>query len=179
MKFFFDLFPLLVFFIVFKFWGIFTATATAMGATVLQIIWVAVRKRRVDTMLWVNLMVIILFGGATLTFHNEAFIKWKPTVLYWVFASAMLVAQLSFRKNALKGMLNHKIDLPEKIWQQLNLAWSLFLAVLGALNLVIAYYFSTEMWVNFKLFGSSVLMLIFIVAQGVWLAKYIQEKPKN
>ncbi len=179
MKFLFDLFPLLVFFIAFKVWGIYAATATAIAATVLQIIWVALRKRRVEPMLWVNLGVIGIFGGATLIFHNESFIKWKPTVLYWLFAIAMMVAQFGFQKNSLKGMLNNKIDLPQRAWDQLNVAWAIFFAVLGALNLVIAYYLSTEMWVNFKLFGSSVLMLIFILAQSLWLAKHIQEKQKN
>ncbi len=179
MKFLFDLFPLLLFFIAFKFWGIFTATATAIVATLLQIVWVAWRKRQVDTMLWVNLAVITVFGGATLVFHNEAFIKWKPTVLYWLFSIVMVAAQLGFRKNPIKGMLGSKIILPEQVWNHLNLAWAIFFVVLGGFNLVIAYYLSTEMWVNFKLFGSSLCMLIFIIGQSFWLTKYVRESSED
>lgn len=179
MKFLFDLFPLLLFFIAFKFWGIFTATATAIVTALLQIVWVAWRKRRVDLMLWVNLAVITVFGGATLIFHNEAFIKWKPTVLYWLFSIVMVTTQFGFHKNPIKATLGSKIVLPERIWNQLNLAWTIFFVALGGFNLVIAYYLSTEMWVNFKLFGSSLCMLVFIIGQSLWLTKYVQEIPKD
>ena len=102
MKFLFDLFPIILFFVAFKLWGIFTATAVAIVATLVQIAWVAFRHRKVDPMLWVSLGVVTIFGGATLVLHNDTFIKWKPTVLYWAFSVALIVSQLAFNKNLIE-----------------------------------------------------------------------------
>ncbi|MBY0575528.1 MAG: septation protein A [Gallionellaceae bacterium] len=179
MKLLFDLFPVLLFFIAFKFQGIFVATAVAIGATIAQIIWVKYRHGKVDTMLWVSFAIVGVFGGATLLLHDETFIKWKPTVLYWLFSTILLFSSLLFNKNLIRLMLQEKIALPLHAWHRLNLSWSLFFAVLGFINLYVAFNYSTDEWVNFKLFGFTGLMMLFVIGQGIWLAKYIDEKKEH
>ena len=175
MKILFDLFPVILFFIVFKLFGIYAATASAIAATVLQIAWTKFRHGKVDTMLWVTFAIIAVFGGATLILHDETFIKWKPTVLYWVFAIVLLCSNLFLRKNLIHAMLHEKITLPMHVWNRLNLAWSLFFVVLGVVNLYVAFNYSTATWVNFKLFGATGMMLIFVLLQGLVIAKYLEE----
>src|SRR5258707_1215055 len=175
MKFLFDLFPIILFFVAFKIWGIFTATAVAIVATLVQIAWVAFRHRKVDPMLWVSLGVVTVFGGATLVLHNDTFIKWKPTALYWLFAGALIVSQVGFGKNLIEAMMGKQIVLPHRIWGQLNLAWAVFFAILGVVNLFVAFNYTTDQWVNFKLFGATGCLLVFIVGQSLWLAQYIEK----
>lgn len=179
MKLLFDLFPVILFFIVFKVAGVFAATATAIVATFVQVAWVKFRHGKVDTMLWVSLGIISVFGGATLLLHDETFIKWKPTILYWVFAVSLLCSAILFRKNLIRSMLQEKITLPDFVWDRLNLSWSAFFTLLGILNLYVAYNFSTDTWVNFKLFGATGLMLVFVIAQSALLAKYAEEDEKE
>jgi len=179
MKLLFDLFPVILFFVAFKFQGIFVATAVAIAATTVQIAWTKYRHGKVDVMLWVSFAIIAVFGGATLLLHDETYIKWKPTVLYWMFSAILLVSNIAFNKNLMKLLLQEKIALPLHAWNRLNLSWSLFFAVLGFINLYVAFNYSTDNWVNFKLFGFTGLMLVFILAQGAWLAKYVDEKKEN
>jgi intracellular septation protein len=174
-----DLFPVLLFFIAFKLKGVFVATAVAIAATVAQIIWTKYRHGKVDTMLWITFALISIFGGATLLLHDETFIKWKPTVLYWLFSGILLFSNWLLNKNLMHSLLQEKIALPHHVWGRLNLIWGLFFAVLGFINLYVAYNYSTDSWVTFKLFGFTGLMLVFILAQGVWLAKYIDEKKEQ
>ena len=176
MKFLFDLFPVVLFFIAFKVYGIYVATAVAIGATFGQIGWLKLRGRPVDRMMWVSLGVIVVFGGATLALQDESFIKWKPTVLYWLFAAALSISELVFRKNLIKSMLGEQIQMPEHAWRKLNWSWIAFFAVMGVANLYVAYNFATDTWVNFKLFGGIGLLLAFVLAQGFFLAKYVEEK---
>jgi intracellular septation protein len=176
MKLLFDFFPVLLFFIAFKAFGIFVATAVAMGATFGQIAFLWWRGRKIDKMLWVSLAVITVFGGATLVLANETFIKWKPTVLYWLFGTALLVASLAFKKNLVRSMMEHQVSLPEEVWKRLQASWIAFFAVMGGLNLYVAYNFSTDAWVNFKLFGGLGLMLAFVLLQALMLAKYVHDK---
>lgn len=175
MKFLFDLFPVILFFAAYKFAGIYVATGVAIAATFAQIGWVRFRHGKVDKMLWISLGLIVVFGGATLLLRDPTFIKWKPTILYWIFASVLLGSALLFRKNLIRAMLEAQVALPEPLWTRLNLAWAAFFAAMGGLNLYVAYGYSEADWVNFKLFGGMGLMLAFIVAQGLVLAKYIQE----
>jgi intracellular septation protein len=175
-KFLFDLFPVILFFAAFKLADIYVATAVAIAATFAQIAWVWFRHRKVDTMLWVSLGLIVFFGGATLVLHDETFIKWKPTVLYWLFATTLIVSAKLFDRNLIRRMLEEQVVLPQALWERLNLAWSSFFAVMGVANLLVAFNYPTETWVNFKLFGSMGLMLAFIFAQGLWLAKHVEEK---
>lgn len=179
MKILFDLFPVILFFAIFKVFGIFAATASAIAATVAQIAWVKWRHGKVDTMLWVSFGIIAVFGGATLLLHDETFIKWKPSILYWVFAVSLLLSNLLFRKNLIRAMMQDKLALPVRVWNHLNLGWSLFFAVLGVVNLYVAFNYPTDTWVNFKLFGATGMMLAFVLLQGVLLAKYIEEDKES
>ncbi len=179
MKLLFDLFPVILFFVTFKFAGVFAATAAAIVATFVQVGWVKHRHGKVDTMLWVSLGIITVFGGATLWLHDETFIKWKPTVLYWFFSASLLLSPLLFKKNLMRALLQEKLTLPDLAWSQLNFAWSAFFALLGLLNLYVAFNYATDTWVNFKLFGATGLMFIFVVLQSLWLSKYVEEEKKD
>lgn len=175
MKFLFDLFPVILFFIAFKAAGIYVATAVAIVTTIAQIAWVWFRHRRVEPMLWVSLVIVGVFGGMTLVLHDETFIKWKPTLLYWAFAIALFGARF-FGKNLIEKLLSQQMQLPEHVWSKLNLSWIAFFLAMGCANLFVAFNFSTDDWVNFKLFGGMGLMLVFVVVQGLFLSKYIEEK---
>lgn len=176
MKFLFDIFPVVLFFVAFKLYGIYVATATAIAATALQVGWTWLRHRKVDNMLWVSLAVILVFGGATLVLENETFIKWKPTVLYWLFGLALAAGAAVFKKNLIRAMMEKQVALPDFVWQKLLASWIGFFAVMGALNLFVAYNFSTDTWVNFKLFGGIGLMLVFVVIQAFMISRYVQDK---
>lgn len=178
MKFLFDLFPVILFFVAFKVADIYVATGVAMAATIVQILWVWLRHRKVEPMQWISLLIITVFGGATLLLHNETFIKWKPTVLYWLFAVALLASATIWRKNLIRAMMEKQMRLPDAVWGKLNLAWTGFFTVMGLLNLYVAYMFSTDVWVNFKLFGSMGLMFVFVVAQSLWLSRHMPEGDK-
>lgn len=151
------------------------ATLVVIAATLAQVAWLVARRRKVDTMLWVSLGLVVVLGGATVWFANETFIKWKPSVLYWVMALAFLVGQL-VGKNLLRLLLGAQLELPEPVWARLAAAWIAFFAVMGALNLWVAYSFSTAAWVNFKLFGGLGLMLLFTLAQGVYLSRHVKDE---
>jgi len=179
MKFLFDIFPVVLFFIAFKFFDIYVATMVAIAATFLQIGWLWLRRRKIENMLWVSLGVIVVFGGATLLLQNETFIKWKPTVLYWLFAGALGIAALVFKKNLIRAMMETQVTLPEPVWSRLLASWIAFFAVMGALNLAVAYNFSTDAWVNFKLFGGIGLMLVFVVLQAAMISRYVEDKKAD
>jgi intracellular septation protein len=176
MKLLFDLFPVLIFFVAFKVYGIYAATAAAIGASFAQIGWLWFRKRKIDKMLWVSLGVITIFGGATLLFGNPTFIKWKPTVLYWLFAVTLAAGALVFRKNLVRSVMEKQVSLPEPVWNRLLASWIAFFAAMGALNLYVAYNYSLDAWVNFKLFGGMGLMLVFVLLQGLMLARHVHDK---
>ncbi len=179
MKMLFDVFPVILFFVAFKVYDIYVATAVAIGATFAQIGWVWLRHRKVDNMLWVTLVVITVFGGATLLFKDDTFIKWKPTVLYWLFAGVLAVAALGFKKNLVRSMMQKQVTLPDEVWTRLLMSWIGFFAVMGVLNLYVAYNYSLDAWVNFKMFGGIGLMLVFVLAQAVMLSKHVQDKNES
>ncbi|HEY6095382.1 MAG TPA: septation protein A [Gallionellaceae bacterium] len=212
MKFLFDLFPVILFFAVFKLAGahpepaqalalsigyqadaqhlpVLLATAAAMLATLAQVIWVKLRHGRVDTMLWVSFFLIVILGSATLLLHDETFIKFKPTALYWAFAGALLVSRLLFKRNLVRNLLQEllrkgmegKLVVPDATWDRFNLAWSVFFMALGGINLYVASHYATDTWVKFKLFGATSMLFAFMLLQILALARYIQpdEKEKN
>lgn len=179
MKFLFDLLPVIVFFVAFKLTDIYIATAVAIGASFLQIGWLMARGRKVEPVMWASLAIIVVFGGATLFFHNETFIKWKPTVLYWLFAVILAGGKLFFHRNMIRGVMEKQISAPESVWDKLNLSWIAFFSVMGLVNLYFAYSYSTEAWVNFKLFGALGMMLVFVLVQGMWLSKHIEQKEES
>jgi intracellular septation protein len=177
MKLLFDIFPVALFFVAYKFTDIYVATGVAIVANIGQIAWLRLTGKKVEPLMWISLAIIAVFGGATLLLHDETFIKWKPTVLYWLFGAVLVFAQLAFGKNLIRAMMEKNIALPELIWQRLNLSWAVFFTTMGFINLYVAYNFSTDTWVNFKLFGSFGLMLLFIIGQGLMLSKHaIEEK---
>lgn len=179
MKFLFDLFPIILFFAAFKAFDIYIATGVVIAATAAQIGWVWHRHGKVDTMLWVSLGLVVVFGGATLILRDETFIKWKPTVLYWLFATTLFGSAQFFGKNLIRAMMEKQVELPDALWARLNYAWIAFFAVMGVLNLWVAFNFSTDTWVSFKLFGGMGLMIVFIVLQGVVLAKYLPDDKEE
>ena len=194
MKLLFDLFPIILFFAAFKFGEtdpqrasdiltlvtggtgpehapVLLATLTAIVATFVQIAVVFARGRRPEPMLWISLAVIVVFGSLTIWLQNEKFIKWKPTILYWIFGGILTFAQLTGRNYIRKLMATADIDMPDRKWNALQKAWIVFFAAVGILNLIVAYTCSTEAWVNFKLFGLMALTLIFTIGMGFWIAR--------
>ncbi len=175
MKLLIDFFPIILFFVAFKVWGIYTATAVAIVATVAQIAYLRLKTGKIEPMQWMSLGVIVLFGGATLLAHDDNFIKWKPTVLYWLMGGALLIGQLVFKKNLLRSVMGAQLQLPDAIWLKLNWAWTAFFAAMGALNIWVAYNFDTDTWVNFKLFGGMGLMVVFVIAQAIYMSRYLPQ----
>ena len=174
MKFLFDLFPVIVFFVAFKLADIYVATGTDIAATFLQVGWLKLRRRRVEPMLWASLGLIVVFGGATLALRDETFIKWKPTVLYWLFGVVLVASDLLFRRNLIRTMLGAQVQLPDAVWTKLNWSWVIFFALMGVANLYVAFNFPTDLWVNFKLFGGMGLMLAFVIGQALFLARHVE-----
>ncbi|WP_426197103.1 septation protein A [Massilia sp. DWR3-1-1] len=208
MKFLFDLFPIILFFGVFR-WGegnqdaahglvqqylgplisgggataaqspIILATVIGIIATLLQIGYLLISRKKVDGMLWVSAAVIVVMGGATIYLHDDNFIKWKPTILYWAFAAILLFYQTVMGKNLMKSVMGEAMKLPEPVWRTVAWSWIGFLAALGCLNLLMAFVVfkgNTSAWVNFKVFGATGIFFLFIVAMGLMLSKHMQEE---
>ena len=207
MKFLFDLFPLILFFTMYKLgvsnpemaqdlanqWvsgfvsggivpkdqaALMLATIVAIIGTVGQIAYLIARRRKVDGMLWLSLVIVAGFGGAGIFFHDEVFIKWKPTILYWSFSIALLVSQFGFKKNGIRTVMESQIKLPEEVWARLGVVWIVFYAAMGVINLFVAFvYYKGDLsaWVNFKFYGATGLLLAFIIGQTLFLSKYLQD----
>lgn len=168
-----DFFPILLFFGAYHLYDIYVATAVAVIAAALQVGYHWLRHGSVPKMQLITLALLVVFGGLTLILHDPVFIKWKPTVVNWLFAGAFLVAPLFTEKTLIERLMGHAVTLPAFAWSRLNIAWSLFFIFLGALNLFVAFNFSEEIWVNFKLFGLMGLTLLFALAQGFYLARHM------
>lgn len=203
MKLLFDLFPVVLFFASFKFaesspargidilsslgieapseaqGPILLATVVVILATIAQISWTWWRHKHVDKTLWISLILVVVLGGMTLILRDESFIKWKPTLLYWIMGTGLFGAVLLFRKNPLGSLLGGKIELPAKIWSKLNYLWGGFFLLLGCVNLYVANHFTTDTWVNFKLFGVTGLIFLFVLLQGFYLAPHLHNEPEN
>lgn len=208
MKFLFDLFPVILFFI--AYWvakrapdtsasltgsllsalglggqvladqaPLLLATVVAIVATFAQVGWLLARRKKVDNMLWISLAIIVVMGGATLILRDPTFIKWKPTVLYWAFALVLLVSAVFLKKNLIRTMMEEQLDLPEPIWTRLNLSWVGFFIFMGIVNLYVAYHFSESNWVTFKLFGGIGLMILFVGAQVLMLSRFMESEEKK
>lgn len=173
-----DLFPVILFFVAYQMYDIYVATVVAIVAAVLQVGYLRLVRGEVETMHWVTLGLLVVFGGLTLALHDPTFIKWKPTVVNWLFAAAFLVSDLTMQRGLLRRMMDSAVSLPDPVWARLNLAWVAFFVTMGFVNLYVAYGFSEAVWVNFKLFGFLGLTLVFMLAQGFYLARHMQtEKP--
>jgi len=203
MKFLFDVFPVILFFVTFK-WGeshiptaqsyvenylsslvsggisspeiapILLATAVTLFASVAQISYLLIKRQKVDAMLWISFIIIMVFGGATIYFHNDTFIKWKPSVLYWCYCGAFILAQFVFKKNLIRTVMEAQVKLPEHIWSYLSLAWTTYFFIMGVLNLWVAFHFPTDTWANFKLISMVGIMPAFIIIQSLFLSKYME-----
>jgi intracellular septation protein len=150
------------------------ATVVVMVATLTQVAVMLAARMKIHVMLWVSLGLVIVFGGATIWFHNETFIKWKPTALYWLMGSALWFSQAFLRKNLLQAVIGDELVLPAPVWRKLNIAWIAFFATMGLLNLYVAFNYSTAAWADFKVFGATGLMLVFTIAQGVYLSRHLE-----
>lgn len=183
MKLLYDLFPLLLFFAAFKLYDIYVATAVAIAATVVQVGVQWVKQRRLETMPLVTLGILVVFGGLTLALRDDTFIKWKPTLVYWVLGAMVLGSQWIGQTPLIERLLGKQIALPRAIWARQNLSWGLFFLALGALNIYVAFYFRPdldavarqEIWVNFKVFGLLGLTLLFMLAQGALMARHMSD----
>ncbi|MFP8967147.1 septation protein A [Pokkaliibacter sp. CJK22405] len=176
MKLFLDFLPVIIFFGVYKFTGdIFLATAVLIPATVVQMGYTWWKTRKIEIMQVTTLVLVVLLGGATLFFHNDLFIKWKPTIVNWLFALAFILVPLFTKKPLIRQLLSGQMDLPDPVWQRLNLAWTVFFIAMGIVNLFVAYNFSQEIWVDFKLFGMLGMTIVFVILQGLYLAKHLQD----
>ena len=175
MKFLFDFFPILLFFIAYKLFDIYVATGVAIAATFAQIAVAWIKTRTVAPMQLVTLAVILVFGGLTLYLHDEQFIKWKPTVINWLFGAVFLASHLIGRHTAIERMLAGNVVLPQAVWRRLNLGWVLFFLAMGGANWYVMSFFDRDTWVNFKLFGMLGLTLVFVVLQSLYLARHMEE----
>lgn len=153
------------------------ATLVVILATLAQVVYLKLRRQKVGVMLWVSLGLVVVLGGLTVWFHNETFIKWKPSGLYWTLGLVFWFSQAVLGKNLLKTLLSDQLTLPTRVWRHLNLAWVLFFALLGLLNLWVAYHFDTSVWVNFKVFGVTALIFVFTIGQGLYMSRYLEDTP--
>jgi len=177
MKFLFDFFPVLFFFVAYKVYDIYVATSVLIIACLIQTVGHWAVHRKFEKSHVITLLLVSLFGGATLLLQDEMFIKWKPSVINWLFGTAFLGSQFIGRKNLIERMLGAQLELPQPVWRNLNSAWGSFFIALGFLNLYVVYNFSTDIWVNFKMFGLLGLTLAFMLLQGLYLARYLKEIP--
>lgn len=176
MKLLFDFFPILIFFICYKLFGIYVATAVAMVASLAQVLFHRFKNQTYERMHLISMALILILGGATLFFHNPWFIKWKPTGIYWLSAIVFLGSSFIGKKPLIQKMMDGNISLPPTIWSRLNIAWAVFFILMGALNLYVAYTYDTDFWVNFKLFGGAGFTLLFVFLQSIYLTRHIIEK---
>ncbi len=174
MKFLADFFPVLLFFGAYQLWDIYVATTAAILASCVQVGYAWLRRGKVETMHLVTLGLLIFFGGLTLALRDPLFIKWKPTVVNWLFAAAFLGSHYVGDRPIVQRMMAQAVTLPPPVWRRLSLAWVLFFFLVGILNLFVAYNFAEEVWVNFKLFGMLGLTLLFVVAQSFYLARHME-----
>ena len=176
MKFLYDFFPIVLFFIAYKLYGMYVATAVIIASSLLQVGYSWFRHRKVEKMHLITLVIVLVFGGLTLILQDPVFIKWKPTVVNWLFATAFLGSQFIGAKTLVERMMSTQIDLPSPVWRRLNLTWVAFFVVSGAVNIYVAYNFSEDTWVNFKLFGVLGLTIAFIIIQAFYISRHLPDE---
>ena len=177
MKFLFDFFPILLFFVAYKLYDIYVATAVAIVAASVQTAAFWFRHRRFEKMHLVTFGLLLVFGGLTIALHDPVFIKWKPTVINWLFAVVFMGSHWVGEKPLVERMMSHAIQAPRPVWMRLSWMWIMFFAGVGILNLYVAFNFAEETWVNFKLFGILGITFAFVIAQAFYLGRYVEE-PK-
>lgn len=155
------------------------ATLVVIVAAVLQVSWLIARRRRIEPMLWLSLVLVLMLGGTTVWLHDASFIKWKPSLLYWSMGLVLWASQVLLHCNLLRALMGHQLQLPSKVWRRLNFTWVTFFGCMGLLNVWVAHTFSTEAWVEFKVFGAIGMLLVFALAQGVYLSRHLPEAPRR
>lgn len=176
MKLLFDFLPLLLFYIAFKLYGIYVATAVLMIASFLQIGVYWLKHRRFEKLPLITLAMVLVFGSTTLILHNELFIKWKFTAFYWILTLCFFGSQFIGKKNLIQRMLDKQMTLPAHVWRRLNHSWALFFLLMGIVNVYVLYHFSTSAWVNFKLFGAFGMTVVFLIVQFIYMSRYLEAK---
>ena len=170
MQFLIEFLPILSFFVAFKFWGVFVATAVMLAMLLAVVAYQWLRHRKVGPMLLVSAGIGLIFGGLTLWLHDQTFVQWKPTVVYWLLAAALLAGGWFTDKPLVQKMMDASLQLPDAAWRTLNTIWAVGFIAIGAVNLYVVYHFSLDTWVDFKAYGLTALTLVFALGQGVWLA---------
>jgi intracellular septation protein len=176
MQSFLEFLPLVVFYIVWKFADIYWATGSLIIMSALHVLFFIVQRKPVPQKAWIFLGLIAVFGGLTIYLQDDTFLKWKVTIINGIFAAALVISQYVFKKNIIKQFLGEALNLPEKIWSNLNLSWAAFFAFCAILNWYVAFNFEQETWVNFKVFGLTGLMLVFSVSSIFALYKYLPKE---
>lgn len=171
-----DFLPIVLFFVIYKIYGIYAATASAMIIAFIQMAVYRIRHKKFETLQVVTFVLIAILGSMTIVLHNPLFIKWKPTVINWAFALIFAAYHLIKKQPFIQLLLGKKIDLPEAVWNKLNISWIIFFIIIGIINLFVAYRFSTDTWVNFKLFGVLGLTIVFVIVQSIFLARHIHHE---
>ncbi len=172
MKLLFDFFPIVLFFLFFKLSGIYVATAVTIAASVLQVLICWIKDKHVENTYKVTLAFVVVLGSATLFLHDPLFIKWKPTVVYWISAMALIISHFCGKSNLLQKLMGKNIELPSLVWSRISFSWAFFLFLMGIINLYIAYSYDTNTWVNFKFFGGLGLTALFVLFQAIYLSRY-------
>ncbi|OJH83537.1 septation protein A [Serratia marcescens] len=179
MKQFLDFLPLIVFFAFYKLYDIYVASGALIFATALALVFTWVKYRKVEKMTLITFLMVLVFGTLTLVFHNDLFIKWKVTVIYALFALALLISQWVLKKPLVQRMLGKELTLPDKVWSNLNLAWALFFLACGLANIYVAFWLPQSVWVNFKVFGLTVLTLVFTLLSGIYIYRHMPAEQKK
>ncbi|MBL0726868.1 septation protein A [Piscinibacter sp. HJYY11] len=154
------------------------ATIAVIGGTLIQLAALKLMRRKIDMMLWITLALVVVLGGATVWFHNPTFIKWKPSGYFWAMAVGLWLSRVVFKKNLLRTLMGGEIELPDFVWQRLNIIWVAFFSFMGFLNIYVAYSYPESTWVTFKVFGITVCMFVFMAAQVIFISRYLKDEPK-
>ena len=170
-----EFFPILLFFIAYKAYDIYVATAVVIGATIIQVAIAWFKYRKVETMQWITLGLVIVFGGATIILHDEQYLKWKFSIIEWLFGLAFLSSHFIGKKTFIERMMGSNLTLPANIWQRLNFSWASFFISVGFINVYVMYNYNTDDWVTFKTFIAPALMVVFMVVQMSFIYKYIPD----
>jgi intracellular septation protein len=175
-----DFLPVVAFFIAYKMAGIYVATGVLIVGVLAQTLYSWLRHKKVSPMLLTSAALVLVFGGLTLLIHDATFIKWKPTIVNWLFAGAFLASQYMKGPTIVQRLMGEQITLnPPVLWTKLNLMWVAFFVFAGALNIYVAFSYSEAAWVNFKLFGLMGLTLVFALLQGVWLTRKAEQHERE
>jgi intracellular septation protein len=179
MKFLYTFLPVLLFFVSYKLWNIYAATVIAIITYAIQVFLFWFKHHKLEKIQMITLLILISLGTATLILHNPMFIKWKPTVIEWIFAIIFLGSQLVGKKPIIQSMMDNKINVPDFVWKRLNFSWGIFFLIMGTLNIYVIYHYSTNAWVNFKLFSMFGSTLLLVIIQTAYLSRYVFQKTED